>query len=158
MTVRSSITKPIVLSLALVLGGAVFQARAADPPAPSLVYFNHNFQDVPLAPYPGVTVASLKVPAGTYLMHVKLRYRPQLGGGATSVFCAFVGTGTGGLDTSAARVQLIGEPGIVDGVMMDYLAKYEGDDPEVRVQCYGDPSVHVVNSQFAAVLSAFILQ
>jgi len=38
-------------------------------------FFNRNFQDVPLAPFPGVTVASLSVPTGTYVMHVKFRYQ-----------------------------------------------------------------------------------
>jgi hypothetical protein len=113
---------------------------------------------VPLAPFPGVTVASLNVPPGQYLMHVKLRYRGQpLGGGESSAGCAFQGTGIGGLDSSQARVQLIGEPGTADGTMMDFLFK-TGDDPEVHVQCFGDPSVHIINTQFAAVLSNIMLQ
>jgi hypothetical protein len=154
MNVRSSITKPIVLSLALVLGGAAFQAQAADP-AP-LVYLKRNYQDVPLAPFPGVTVASLKLPPGQYLMHAKLRYRGQPLSGESSAACVFQGTGIGGLDASQGRVELIGEPGTADGVLMDYLTK-DGDDPEVHVQCFGGPEVHIINTQFVAILSTIIV-
>ena len=158
MTIRQTLCKPIVVALALALVGAAFQAQADPPARPSLVYLNHNFQDVPLAPFPGVTVASLNLPPGQYLMHVKLRYRGQPGVGESSAGCAFQGTGIGGLDATQGRVELIGEPGTADGVMMDFVFKNAGDDPNVHVQCFGNPDVHIINTQFAAVLSNILLQ
>jgi hypothetical protein len=59
---------------------------------------------------------------------------------------------------SACRVQLIGEPGTVDGVMMDFVIKNAGDNPDVHVQCFGDPNVHVINTQFSAVASDITFQ
>jgi hypothetical protein len=154
--IRTRFSKPIILAAALALGGAAFEAQAG--PSESLVYLNRNFQDLPLVPFPGVTVASLKLPPGQYLMHVKLRYRGDPVGGASYGGCVFQGTGIGGLDASESRVELIGWPGTSDGVMMDYLVKNDGDDPNVWVQCFGDREVHIINTQFAAVLSIFELQ
>src|SRR6266702_3408014 len=47
----------------------------AGPAGTSDIYFNRNFQDMPLAPFPGVTVATLSLPGGSYVMHAKFRYR-----------------------------------------------------------------------------------
>jgi hypothetical protein len=156
--VRIGFLKYAVAATALVIGGIATQAQSAPPARASIVYFNGNFQDVPLALFPGVTVASLQLPRGEYVMHVKLRYRGQAVGGESPAGCAFQGTGIGGLDFSSARVQLIGEPGTVDGAMMDFVIKNAGDDPDVHVQCFGDPNVHIINSQFSAVASDITFQ
>lgn len=153
-SIHKSFLKPTLVAAALALGGASLPAQAG----PGVVYFNNNYQDVPLAPFPGVTVASLKLEPGEYLMHVKLRYRGDHVGGESPAGCAFQGTGIGGLDASENHVQLIGWPGTRDSVMMDTLIKYAGDDPVVRVQCFGDATVHVINSQFAAVPVTLVLQ
>ena len=157
-SIRVGFFKPVAAAVTLALCGVALQAQAAPPARPSVVYFNGNFQDVPLALFPGVTVASLKLPKGEYVMHVKLRYRGQPVGGETSAGCAFQGIGIGGLDFSSARVQLIGEPGTVDGAMMDFVIKNAGDDPDVHVQCFGVPDVHIINSQFSAVASDITFQ
>jgi hypothetical protein len=134
---------------------ADFAALAKGPQ----VYVNKNFQSVALAPSPGVTVARLSLPAGSYILHVKLRYQgngtmTQLGQG-----CAFQGVGIGGLDATQANVPTGGEPtGQVDGVMMDIVTKNPGDAADVHVQCFGDPSVQIINSQFVALPSQITLQ
>lgn len=51
-----------------------------------------------------------------------------------------------------------GDPGQVDGYMMDILDKQPGDDPDVHVQCFGPPDVHIINTQFAAVATTLHLQ
>lgn len=144
-----------MLAAALALGGHAF---AAPPARPSPVYFNANYQDVPLAPFPGVTVASLRLPRGEYVLHVKLRYRGENLGGEAPAGCALQGLGIGGLDFTSASVQLIGENGTVDGVMMDTVVKNAGDDPDVHVQCFGIPQVHVINTQFAAMAADLTFQ
>ena len=113
---------------------------------------------MPLAPFPGVTVATLTLPPGHYVMHAKLRYRGQNVGGRDSASCVFQGIGIGGLDASQSLVELIGEPGTVDGVMMDIVGKNPGDDPNVHVQCFGNPDVHIINTQFMAVVSEVVFQ
>lgn len=143
------------LAAALAFGGI---ALAAPPARPSPVYFNANYQDVPLALFPGVTVASLKLPRGEYVVHVKLRYRGDNVGGEAPAGCALQGAGIGGLDFTSAHVQLIGEDGTVDGVMMDTVVKNPGDDPDVHVQCFGIPQVHVINAQFAAMAADITFQ
>lgn len=157
-SIRTILVKPTIVAVALALGGAALEAQADPPARPSVVYLNRNFQDVPLALFPGVTVASLALPPGDYLMHVKLRYRGQPGIGELPASCVFQGTGIGGLDASQGRVELIGEPGTADGVMMDFVVKNRGDDPDVHVQCFGDPNVYIINTQFAAVLSNIVFQ
>ena len=37
------------------------------------IYMNRNFQDVALAVFPGVTTATLRLPAGSYMMWAKFR-------------------------------------------------------------------------------------
>jgi hypothetical protein len=121
-------------------------------------FFNHNFQDVPVAPFPGVTVARLTLGPGSYVMNVKFRYRGT-GTTVSTAGCAFQGTGIGGLDASQANVPIGGEnTGQVDAYMMDILTKNPGDDPDVHVQCFGPPDVHIINSQFAAVATTLHLQ
>jgi hypothetical protein len=134
---------------------ADFAALAKGPQ----VYMNRNFQSVALAPSPGVTVATLSLPAGSYILYVKLRYEGtgtmmQPGQG-----CVFQGVGIGGLDSSEGNVPTGGElTGQVDGVMMDTVTKNAGAAADVHVQCFGDPSVHVINSQFVALPSQITVQ
>jgi hypothetical protein len=124
-------------------------------------FFDRNFQNLPLAPFPGVTVAQLRLPPGTYVMHVKLRYRntsdtPKTAG------CVFQGDGIGGLDSSSSGLVPPTPPGQngnasqVDGVLMDILEK--NTDGEVHVQCFGPPETHIINTQFAAVPATLHIQ
>jgi hypothetical protein len=124
------------------------------PAGPSHIYLNRNYQDIATASYPGVTVAHLDLGPGTYLIQAHFRY--QNNGSTTQAgFCAYQGTGIGGLDASQQIVAPTG-PGAskVDGVMLDFVTKRPGDPTDVHVQCYGpsDGSVHIRNTQFSAIL------
>ena len=117
------------------------------------IFMNRNFQNLTVSSS-GTTVAKLMLPAGRYLMQVKLRYTAS---GMDSVgSCVFQGVGIGGFDASANRLT----PGFqVDGVLMDTVLKQPGDDPEVRVVCFGTGgTVNVINSQFAATRGTFSFQ
>lgn len=133
--------------------GPAGPAGPTGPAGTSDIYFNRNFQDVPLAPFPGVTVATLSLPTGSYVMNVKFRYR---GTGSTTetASCVFQGVGIGGLDASQNNVPSGGAlSGQIDGYMMDIVRKFPGDDPDVHVQCFGPSDVHIINTQFEAVLT-----
>ena len=123
------------------------------------IYMNRNFQDLSLADFPGVTTASLRLPAGSYVMWAKFRYR-NFGEDTKTASCVFQGAGIGGLDASEHHVSPGGAAtGTVDGIMMDMLIKQKGDDPEVHVQCFGPETVHIINTQFVAIpTGALILQ
>lgn len=115
------------------------------------IYMNRNFQALPLAPFPGVTTAHLKLPPGSYVMWAKFRYR---GTGATTqtASCVFQGTGIGGLDSSQNNVPPGGAlTGQIDGFMMDMVQKSPTDSPDVHVQCFGPPDVQIINTQFVAI-------
>jgi hypothetical protein len=114
------------------------------------VFFNRNFEDVPLAAFPGVTVASLSLPPGQYVMSAKLRYR-LIDTTAGSASCVFQGDGIGGLDASQEIVSPIGEA-TVDGFMMDLVTKGPSASPDVHIQCFGPADIHMINPQFDAVL------
>jgi hypothetical protein len=121
-------------------------------------YFNGNFQSVPLAPFPGVTVATLSLPPGRYMMHAKFRYQGT-GGSVETASCVFQGDGIGGLDGSQNNVPTGGAAtGQIDAYLMDKLRKNAGDDPDVHVQCFGPPDVHIINTQFSAVVTTIHLQ
>src|SRR5262245_20100941 len=71
------------------------------------VFLNRNFQNVALAPFPGVTTAALSLPPGSYMMFAKFRYRGNEAAGSheKKASCVFEGTGIGGL--VSAEQQLI---------------------------------------------------
>ena len=118
------------------------------------VFFNRNFQNVALAPFPGVTTATLSLSTGTYLMFAKFRYRGNapLESPAETASCVFQGVGIGGLDSSQNNVPPGGETnGQVDAFMMDMVIKKPGDNPDVHIQCFGAGDVSIINTQFLAV-------
>jgi hypothetical protein len=122
------------------------------PAAATQTIFNGNFQHVPLAPFPGVTVARLSLPQGQYLVTAKFRYEGEGTTPGQPAACIFQGAGIGGLDASQADVPIGGElKGQVDGFLMDFVSKQPGADPDVHVQCFGPPDVQIVNSRFVAV-------
>jgi hypothetical protein len=112
---------------------------------------NRNFQDVATAPFPGVTVATLSLGTGEYIAYAKLRLRNE---GTTSggAGCVYQGVGIGGLDAAEADNIGVGETATVS--LMDSVFKQAGDDADVHVQCFGptDGGIHVINTQFVAVL------
>jgi hypothetical protein len=135
----------------------------AGPPGtvlPTTIFFNRNFQDVQLAPPPGVTVARLNLPAGNYVITAKLRYRGDPDApGIQPASCVFQGDGIGSLDSSQQLVPPGGDPaGTVDGVLYDIVFKQPTDAANVHVQCFGPPSVHIINTQFSAVAANVQLQ
>jgi hypothetical protein len=150
-TTHTSLLKPLIVALAL--GGAALPAQAD----PVVVHVQDNVAETPLPPFPGVTVAYLKLDPGQYMMHVKLRYRGDPVGGESWAGCVFQGVGIFSRDASEGRVQLIGWPGTSDGVMLGFVHKREGDDPAVHVQCFADHNVIVVNPQFVAVPATLVL-
>jgi hypothetical protein len=113
------------------------------------VYFNRNYsQSVALALYPGVTVAALSLPAGTYMVNAKFRYE-QTGTTTEAASCAFDPPGSA--DASAQNAVAPGG-GQSDGYMMTVLTKAPGDDPDVHIQCFGPSDVHIVNAELEAVM------
>lgn len=136
-------------------------AGSAGPQGPAgsgKVFLDRNFQDVALTPFPGVTVASLSLPAGTYVIIAKFRYR-NTGTTTQTASCVYQGSGIGGFDSSQNNVPPGGAAaGQIDGVMMDIVTKQVGDNTDVHVQCFGPPDVHIINSQFVAVASAITSQ
>jgi hypothetical protein len=138
----------------------------ADPTGPqglagSTIFLNRNFQDLPLGAFPGVTVAHLDLGPGTYLIEAKFRYRNN-GAGRQTASCAYQGIGIGGLDSSQQNLDPGGEfTGQIDGVLLDFVTKHSDDVTDVHVQCFGpsDGSVHIINTQFTALLAvSFVLQ
>jgi hypothetical protein len=125
---------------------------AAGPAGTSDIFFNRNFQNVPLAPFPGVTVATLSLPPGSYVISAKFRYR-NTGSEIHAASCVYQGAGIGGLDSSQNTVEPGGASSQIDGYMMDILIKNPDDDPDVHVQCFGPPDVQIINTQFGAVLT-----
>jgi hypothetical protein len=125
------------------------------------MFMDRNFQNVVLAPFPGVTTATLSLPAGTYMMFAKFRYRGNgaVGTPAATAACVFQGVGIGGLDASQNNVPPGGElSGQIDAFMMDIVRKNPGDDPDVHVQCFGPPNVSIINTQFVAISGTVNIQ
>jgi len=124
------------------------------------MFLNRNFQDVPLAFFPGVTTAAVSLPPGTYMMLAKFRYRGNATSGPDQTAgCAFQGVGIGGLDASQNNVPPGGElSGQVDAFMMDVVRKNPGDNPDVHIQCFGPPTVSVINTQFLAITGTINFQ
>jgi len=123
------------------------------------VFFNRNFQNVPMAgSSTPTTVATLSLPPGTYVLHAKLRYRNNGSAGTESCAAVFFGQGIGGLDSSQNNVPPGGENTQVDGVMMDFVTKNVGDYPFVYVHCFGPSDTSVINTQFEAVRSKITFQ
>jgi hypothetical protein len=121
---------------------------------------NRNFQNVPLVPFPGVTVATLSLGPGSYIITAKFRYSNTAGTSSVAASCVYQGVGIGGLDASG-RGNIppgAGDLGQSDGVLMDFVTKSEGDDPDVHVQCFGGPEVSIINTQFVALPAAITLQ
>lgn len=134
------------------------------PQAPPDIFFNGNCtapnnngcNASPLAPFPGVTVASLTLPPGSYLLHLKLRYRSLSGETSQSAGCVYQSAlgAIGGLDSSQnGDIPAHGgvDESTVDGSMMDTFENNTSGDVEVHVQCFGPATVGIVNPQFAAI-------
>jgi len=124
------------------------------------IYFNPNCSGpascttLVLQPFPGVTVASLTLPPGRYVLNVKLRYQNNSATGVSTAGCVFQSaTGRiGGLDASGANVPPGGETsGQVDGYMMDHFFNNAAAPVDVHVQCFGPPNVSIINPQFMAL-------
>jgi hypothetical protein len=131
---------------------------AQGPAGVNQVFMNRNFQQVPLAPFPGVTVATLSLGPGTYIVTAKFRYQGT-GSMTQTASCAYQGVGIGGLDASQHNVPPGGEAdGQVDGYMMDFVRKQVGDDPDVHVQCFGPADVKIINTQLVALPTTINLQ
>ena len=131
----------------------------AGPAGNNQVFMNRNFQDVPLIPFPGITVAALSLAPGSYVITAKFRYENSTGG-STPAVCVYQGTGIGGLDASG-RGNVppgAGDLGQTDGVLMDFVTKNPGDDPDVHVQCFGGPETSIVNTQLIALPAAITFQ
>lgn len=121
------------------------------------IFFNRNFSNVALASFPGVTVASLTLPPGSYVISAKFRYRGNgaAPSGASCVYQSSLGS-IGGLDASANSGTLT--TGTVDGYMMDIFTNSTAGNAEVHVQCFGPAQVSIINPQFAATSAAFTFQ
>ena len=166
------------LSLAMVLGscwadgpptGSTEVAAPSDPAdiqttavsqgitATATIFFDRNFSNVPLAPFPGVTVASLTLPPGSYVINAKFRYRGN-GTAPSQAGCVYQSTlgSIGGLDASANSGTLT--TGTVDGYMMDIFTNSTAGNAEVHVQCFGPATVSIINPQFAATAAALTIQ
>jgi Collagen triple helix repeat (20 copies) len=133
------------------------------PPGPAGsvdIYFNRNCSGPAgcptgvLQPFPGVTVASLTLPPGKYVLKAKFRYQNSSATGVNTAACVFqsVSGAIGGLDASQANVPPGGElTGQVDGYLMDSFANTAATGVEVHVQCFGPPNVSIINPQFVAL-------
>jgi hypothetical protein len=102
-----------------------------------------------------VTVASLTLPPGHYVLNAKFRYENSSAtGGVSTAGCVFQSASgaIGGLDSSQANVPPGGEiSGQVDGYMMDSFFNNAAAAVEVHVQCFGPPNVLIINAQFVAL-------
>jgi len=123
-----------------------------------VVYMSRNFQNLSLL---GATtpleVASLTLPAGTYLLQAKMRFQNN-GVAEEDAGCAVAnstGGGVGSFDTASEHV----EPGVqVGGFMMTNLTISLTGDPVVNLNCYGDPDVSIINSHLIAMPAVISLQ
>jgi hypothetical protein len=139
--------------------GATGPAGPAGPAGNNQVFMNRNYQSVALIPFPGVTVASLSLAPGSYIITAKFRYQNSTDG-SIPAGCVYQGTGIGGLDASS-RGNVppgTGDLAQTDGVLMDFVTKNPGDDPDVHVQCFGGPETSIVNTQFVALPATVTLQ
>jgi len=134
-------------------------AGAAGPPGD--IYFNRNCSVAgspgcttqALQAFPGVTVASLTLPPGRYVLKTKFRYLNGSASGVGTAGCVYQSTSgaIGGLDASQANVPPGGEiSGQVDGYMMDIFTNTTAAAVEVHVQCFGPPIISIINAQFVA--------
>ena len=123
------------------------------PRGPSDAYMNRNYQDVPLASFPGVTVAKLQLPKGDYVLTAKLRLRNASAISMVDATCVYQGDGIGGLDGTEAVLAPVGAGAQSEEtlVLLDMVRKTSSETPEVRVQCFGPKDAHVINTQFVAV-------
>jgi hypothetical protein len=139
------------------------------PGGPSPVFFNRNFSvcgdpSVPctnsLTGDTPLTVATLNLPPGDYVIQAKFRYQNNGNTLSGQVGCVFFGAGIGGLDASShSNIPTGGEfGGQVDAFMMDYVTKAEADDSHVYVHCFGPPQVSIVNIQFVATRANITFQ
>lgn len=127
--------------------------------ARSEVFAYAHYQRAALRAAPGVTVATLSLPEGTYAIHARLRVR-NTGAADAVAFCSLAGDGVPGLDATG-RVWLAppSEPGSEQGVaVLDLAFKAAGSDPEVRLECIGDPGVVALNPQLVATSATVHLQ
>jgi hypothetical protein len=150
MKAHATTALAIVLVATLCLMGCVpGPAGPTGPPGPpgpsglSEAYTDLNFQDEPLAPFPGIFPAALNLPPGQYIVHAKLRLR-NVGGSTGNGSCVFEPSGTSGLDSTGNMVLGLGQEG--GGTL---LATSNGG--QVRLQCIGTPQVHVINSELIAI-------
>lgn len=123
------------------------------------VFLSAHFERTALAAAPGVTVAKLWLPEGTYVIHAKLRVR-NTGSLDGMAFCSLAGDGVRGLDATG-RVWLTPpwELGSEQGItLLDFASKTSGADPLVRLECIGDPQVVALNPHLVATSSALNLQ
>jgi hypothetical protein len=152
--------------------GATGPAGPVGPQGPAGgadIFFNRNCSAPnasgctakPLTSFPGVTVASLTLPPGSYVLNAKFRYENDAPNGTDHAGCVFQSTSgsIGGLDASSASVPGGGEAfGQVDGQLMDIFLNTTSGPAEVHVQCFGSPNVLIINTQFAAFTAALHFQ
>jgi hypothetical protein len=132
---------------------ALNNAVVAGPAA----YFNNStsFSQTALSTS-GTAVATLTLPAGSYVLQAKFRYQ-QVGGTAPlQASCAFyAGTvGNGGTnDGSEAEVPPGGAQ--IDGYLGGTYTVLAGQAPSALILgCYGSSTLRVLNPQFVAVAAA----
>lgn len=135
--------------------------RPVGPPGPAattLIFVNRNCtapnsngcNPLPLAAFPGVTVASLTLPPGDYVITAKFRYA-GLGGPTSLASCVYQSAQgrIGGLDSSANNSTATN--GQVDGHLMDTFSNNTTGDVEVHVPRFGTAQVGIINPQFSAI-------
>jgi hypothetical protein len=135
---------------------ANFEALSNAIDAGPQVYLDSNFQNLALTAFPGVTVASLALPSGTYLAQAKLRYR-NTGGGPDNPSCVWqkIDGSSLSVDSSIANVPAGAEE---DGFMLTRAVIHVVGAQGLRVQCFGLASTFVINSQLTAMGATFIAQ
>jgi hypothetical protein len=137
------------------------QGPAGPPAGPPVVYMNRASRFTALTPFPGVTVATLTLPVGQYILWSKFRYQAATGatnGAGACVFQSPNGT-IGGTDASGSGV-VIADPNNnqIDAMMMD---RFEAVVPDtiVNVQCFlTGGATNVVNPILVATPASFVLQ